>query len=98
MINRLIKNLEICDSKISSMLRDDSLDHSILLRYLNEIRHTVIELRTLLREYSIKTHREEDIFHLILALLHDIPLEYVQKFRERYEKYRENPSLPPICY
>ncbi|MEM3688201.1 hypothetical protein [Saccharolobus sp.] len=98
LINRLINNLEICDRKISEMINSNQIEPNILIRYISEIRHTVVELRNLLKEYNVKETKPESIFNMILSLMHDLPEEWIKKFQERYLKWRENPNLSPIYY
>ena len=98
LIKHLVKNLEICDRKISDMLKNDKLDHNVLIRYLSEIRHCISELRSLLREFDVKPKTSEDTMKLILTLLHDLPLEWIHKLEERYKQFKENPNLPVIQY
>lgn len=98
LVHRLINNLEICERKISEMVNNDQMEPNILIRYISEIRHTIVELRSLLKEYNVRQTRPEDILHLILSLLHDIPQEYISRLQERYLKWKENPNLPPIYY
>ncbi len=98
LIRHLVRNLEICDRKISEMLENDKLNHNVLIRYLSEIRHCISELRSLLREYDVKPKTIEDTFKLILSLLHDLPSEYIHKLEERYKQFRGNPNLSVIQY
>ncbi|MEM3688091.1 MAG: hypothetical protein QXP36_04170 [Conexivisphaerales archaeon] len=98
LVTHLIKNLQICDDKISKMLTEDKVDHKTLLKYLVEIRQTISTLKELLSEYHVKLTTPNEIFHLLLSLMHDFPVEYIKKIQERYLKWKENPDLSPIEY
>lgn len=98
LIQRLINNLELCERKITELANSTQIEPNILIRYISEIRHTVVELRSLLKEYNVRQTNPEDIVHLILSLLHDIPEEYITRLQDRYLKWKENPNQPPIYY
>lgn len=90
-VRKLNKNLEVCSEKIDSLLKEPS-PNTELLRFLSETRMTISELRSFMKEFNIKSLDEkENIFNRILYCFKDFPIEYLEKFKARWEEYsREN--------
>lgn len=87
-IRKLNKSLEICSNKIDSLVRENSPE---LLKYLGEARMTIETLRNFLKDFNItELDEKEDIFSRIIYCMRDLPVEYLDQFRNRWEEYNKS--------
>jgi hypothetical protein len=90
---QLRRNLEICSEKIESLLKQERLsreDEKTLLDFLGETRQTINLLLQWSSKINIEPMSEEKIFERIIACMSDFPIEYIQKFKERWNAYESS--------
>jgi len=86
-IRKLNKSLEICSSKIDSLLDSNAPDQT-LLKYLSETRMCIETLRNFLKDFNIKEiDQKEDIFNRIIYCMKDFPSNIIEEFERRWNEY-----------
>lgn len=84
-VRKLNKSLEICSSKIDSLMNENSPE---LLKYLSETRMTIETLRNFLKDFNIKEiDQKEDIFNRIIYCMKDFPSNIIEEFERRWNEY-----------
>jgi hypothetical protein len=95
-IRKLNKNLEVCSSRIDSLLEGSS-PNSELLKFLGETRMTIQTLRNFMKDFNIKEiDQKEDIFNRMLYCMHDFPPDIIEKFSTRWNEYNSEKAKIPL--